>query len=337
MVTVLLLALVSSLLVVTPLAAQDDTPLDTAQALAAAGDFRQALEIYDDYLEENPDDAPVYAFRAQVHAALNNMEAAFADIKTALDTVTDEMTAGQILVLRAELHVRERDVDAAFDDLDEAISRSPDYALAYYNRGILHDGLGQTERALADYTQAVELAPDVVNPYLRRARIYTLQDDLQAAIADYDSVIALEPEEAQPYLLRAHLYFQEEDTLAAAGDYAQWLLLIETRRETHTQTAQQRSRRLPMRFGQVHEVPFTGIAGQRLTVTAISRSVDPLIVVYDPDGVPLVADDDSGGGLNAAITGFSLPQTGEYTLITGHARGGWDGIVLLSLSLTELI
>jgi hypothetical protein len=52
----------------------------------------------------------------------------------------------------------------------------------------------------------------------------------------------------------------------------------------------------------------------------------------------LIADDDSGGNMNAAITNYELPQEGEYTLIIGHAAGMQDtpGDIRISVELAAL-
>ena len=320
---------------VSPIAAQDD-PLMTALRLIRAGDFEQAITIYDDYLADNPDDAEVYAFRALVYAELEDYDTAFEGIQTALD-VAEATQTPQILALRAELYVRSGEIDLAIADYDSAVELDPEYAVAYYNRGILYDGLEDYDHALADYTQVITLMPDAINTYLSRARIYSLQENAQAALDDYDTVIGLNPDLPEPYIMRGHANTLAENTQSAAADYAEWLLHIETERRTHTQVSADLNRRLVMRFGQIHELPFEGIAGQHLSVTANSPTVDSLVVLLGPDDRPLVADDDSGDDLNAAILNFALPETGRYTLIVGHARGGWDGITALSLSLSQVL
>ena len=49
------------------------------------------------------------------------------------------------------------DNKAAIDDYDQAIKLKPDYALAYYNRGIARNALGDKQSAILDYQKAAEL------------------------------------------------------------------------------------------------------------------------------------------------------------------------------------
>ncbi len=60
---------------------------------------------------------------------------------------------------------------------------------------------------------------------------------------------------------------------------------------------------------------FAGAAGDVVTVSVTSDNYDPYVVLLAPDGEELAADDDSGGGLNARIAGYSLAADGDYTLV----------------------
>src|SRR5690606_15369818 len=77
--------------------------------------------------------------------------------------------------------------------------------------------------------------------------------------------------------------------------------------------------------GRIYSIPFSAQAGQVISAAAISMAenppVDPLLVIIGTDNRPLVANDDSGNSMNAAITGYTLPADGEYTLLVGHAAG----------------
>lgn len=53
---------------------------------------------------------------------------------------------------------RDREALAA---LGQALEAKPDFAAAYANRGILHDRMGEHERALTDYRRALELDPEL--------------------------------------------------------------------------------------------------------------------------------------------------------------------------------
>jgi hypothetical protein len=65
-----------------------------------------------------------------------------------------------------------------------------------------------------------------------------------------------------------------------------------------------------------HVYTFNGAAGQVVNISSsrVSGSVDPLLTLYGPEGVPLALDDNSGGGTAAQLTNIELPQDGLYSI-----------------------
>ncbi len=66
----------------------------------------------------------------------------------------------------------------------------------------------------------------------------------------------------------------------------------------------------------VHVYSFDGETGQIISVqmTGVSGQVDPVLTLYSPDGAPLAADDDSGGGRVALLRHIHLPENGIYSI-----------------------
>ena len=60
----------------------------------------------------------------------------------------------------------------AIDELNEAIRLNPQFAEAYYNRGIAYYDLGQHERAIEDFDEAVRLNPQDAEAYYNRGNAY---------------------------------------------------------------------------------------------------------------------------------------------------------------------
>ena len=59
-------------------------------------------------------------------------------------------------------------LDSAFKDYEEAIRLDPQFASAYYNRGLAYHRLGQSERAMQDYEEAVRLDPQYADSYYEK-------------------------------------------------------------------------------------------------------------------------------------------------------------------------
>lgn len=76
---------------------------------------------------------------------------------------------------------------------------------------------------------------------------------------------------------------------------------------------------------------FEGTAGDLVTIRLESEAFDALLELRDAAGLLLAANDDAGGGTNALINEFSLPQTGTYTIVTTTFSGKHDAAYTLTL------
>lgn len=95
------------------------------------------------------------------------------------------------------------------------------------------------------------------------------------------------------------------------------------------------------------QVPFTfaGTAGDLITITMTSPQtdgprLDSFLELRGPDGAVLTTDDDSAGNLNSRIEPFTLPTTGNYTIIatrfmqeTGTSIGDFELVVSIAEAL----
>ena len=191
---------------------------------------------------------------------------------------------------------------------------------------------------MADFDHAIELNPNDDQAYADRALLHQSQSDLTGALDDISNAIRINPQVSQYYLMRGGLHALAENASSSAGDYLHWLVLNQTRylKAPNTLTSSQ-AFTVQMAPGWVYVIPFKVTAGQTISVAASGTTpqdrVDPLLVILDIHGDPLVGDDDSGGNYNAAINSYVIPEDGEYTLILGGAGGGDQGDITVSLNL----
>ena len=85
--------------------------------------------------------------------------------------------------------------------------------------------------------------------------------------------------------------------------------------------------------GQRCEHTFAGRAGQTVNI-AMRRtggSIDPLIELRGPDGYRIASDDDSDGRLNSALRGYTLEQSGTYTVVARSFDPAASGAYQLSV------
>jgi tetratricopeptide (TPR) repeat protein len=112
------------------------------------------------------------------------------------------------------------DYREALINYDRAIALNPNYASAYYNRGLLkQDQLNDPQGALADYNKAIALKSDLIEAYSNRGVLKYQMNDPQGALADYNKVIALKPDDAITYNNRGNLKDDLNDPQGALADY----------------------------------------------------------------------------------------------------------------------
>jgi uncharacterized repeat protein (TIGR01451 family) len=68
--------------------------------------------------------------------------------------------------------------------------------------------------------------------------------------------------------------------------------------------------------GDIDNYYFNGTAGQRITLrmNRTSGSIDPYLELFSPTGFRVAFNDNGGGGVNALINGYLLPQNGLYVI-----------------------
>ncbi len=104
-------------------------------------------------------------------------------------------------------------------------------AIAYNNRGVAYDQLGDYDRAVADYQEALSLKPDDTMArrnlrvvLVRRGVALANTGEYQRALTDLSRAIELGPDKAIAWLRRAQVRMESGDLEGAAAD------LVEARR-----------------------------------------------------------------------------------------------------------
>lgn len=82
----------------------------------------------------------------------------------------------------------------------ELITRNPNNANHYSNRGLVYFQSGQLTAAIADYNRAIELNPRLDSAYNNRANYYAAQGQFLEAILDYDIALDLNPANVRAWI-----------------------------------------------------------------------------------------------------------------------------------------
>jgi tetratricopeptide (TPR) repeat protein len=158
--------------------------------LIAQGDTEQAVRVYRQILDDEPDFPQVHTRLSYCYHVVGDSDSSLREAKAALAQNADDpvahLNAGIVLL---EMHKP----DAAKLEFQESIRSKPDYALAYVNLAGLLDELRDHQGAVAMYKKAIALQPNDVNAHYNLGVAYGEAEDYVAAIREYREAKRLDP------------------------------------------------------------------------------------------------------------------------------------------------
>lgn len=126
---------------------------------------------------------------------------------------------------RADHYVRIGNYELAMTDLNRAIKVSPEYAAAYYSRGVLHQFSKNYNKAVEDYSKAIAYKPDYFEAYNNRGNLYSESGNSELALADYTSALSIDKNSVYAYLNRGIEYYHKGELEMALQDFLKALYL----------------------------------------------------------------------------------------------------------------
>ncbi len=208
-----------------------------------------------------------------------------------------------------------------------------------FARGYAYSMVDEHALAAQDYSFVLQQNADDLAALNNRCWAYSEIGNFGGALDDCNRLMALAADADYPYLNRGIVYEKMGDMGAAMKDYVEWIKRIKTNVIRNDNLAWEGSLDVPMSEGIVYVFPFTASADQEIMVSAISSQrdldADPLVLILDPDGLPLTANDDTGDWWDSYLQ-FRAPVTGEYAVVLTHAGGSTEGRVEVSFDVAGM-
>ena len=205
-----------------------------------------------------------------------------------------------------------------------------------FARGYAYSMIDEHARAAQDYSTVLQNDPLETSALNNRCWAYSEIGQFDRALQDCDSLIELSEGEAYPYLNRGIVYEKMGDMDAALEDYVEYMKRVKQRVIRNENLVWEGSLEVPMEEGLIYVFPFNASAGQDVVVSATSiqrdLDADPLVVILDPQGDALIANDDTGEWWDSHVR-FRAPVSGEYAVVLTHAGGSTEGMIEVEFDL----
>jgi tetratricopeptide (TPR) repeat protein len=206
----------------------------------------------------------------------------------------------------------------------------------YFGRAYAYSMIDEHALAAQDYAVVLQERPDDLGALNNRCWAYSEIGEFGLALDDCNRLMSLVPDADYPYLNRGIVLEKMGEMDAALDDYVEWIQRKKRRVIRNDNLVWEGSLEVPMAEGHVYVFPFSASAGQEVVITAISSQrdvdADPLVLILDPDGKPLTANDDTGEWWDSYVH-FRAPVSGEYAVVLTHAGGSTEGRVEVSFDI----
>lgn len=324
------------------------------------GDYDVAIADYEQWLALRPNCAVAYGNRAYMYMDLGRHDDALVDFNRAIEL---DPTLAYVFEGREEYYSLYdepgyalhdiyignglRDYDdgdyghAVYEFTRSINNTSPyndytyEFAIAYFNLGRAHIELGNLDLAADAFEEALILNPNLVHALIGQGDLLARQGQWEEALSKYDLAVMRRPQLAEGYLKRADAHTALGHASAAAADYWAWVQTSEVRPIIWNYYTDGDPFIIHLEDTWTYYIRITGEAGQLLNVTAetlpVNNPVDPLLILLDPAGNPLAANNDrTDDTVNADLQNVILPASGKYTLVVSYALIG-DGPAAITI------
>jgi tetratricopeptide (TPR) repeat protein len=125
--------------------------------------------------------------------------------------------------IQGRAYVRKKQYDRALTAFSKAIDKNPEYARAYFARGLIHLYYHDRDRdrALSDFNKAIEIDPKLGDAYAERAMVYLAKEEYDRARADVQKAQDLGVQMSPGFLDAVRKGPERKRKSGAAGDERQ--------------------------------------------------------------------------------------------------------------------
>jgi serine/threonine protein kinase len=186
-----------------PIATNSGEQIELANQHTKRKEYEKALLIFNEIIRLDPKNSRAFFGRGDVFRLSGRYDPAIADYTVAIEL---ESGRGEYYSARGDCWKNKNELKRAVTDYDCAIARQEvPWAAAFVERGKIHEGLRNYNKALADYRHATEIDQWCDEAFFQCARLSLIradarQGDIHRAVVAAETACALENHENAGYL-----------------------------------------------------------------------------------------------------------------------------------------
>jgi tetratricopeptide (TPR) repeat protein len=169
-----------------------------AKRLNVSKNSRDALQVLDNAISYNPNNAQAFYEKAWANNELNRAGMAETNLKNALKVNPNYLAADQEL---AYTYKKQKKYELAIAQYEKIVETHPNHYKSYYELGWLANEMKQYDRAVEVLSKAIELnINNFYQPYSERVLANKRLGKLDAVVQDYEKLSEMFPANADyPY------------------------------------------------------------------------------------------------------------------------------------------
>nr|XP_048271664.1 tetratricopeptide repeat protein 6 isoform X1 [Myodes glareolus]XP_048271666.1 tetratricopeptide repeat protein 6 isoform X1 [Myodes glareolus] len=199
------------------------TPIQQALIYSFCENHDKAISVLEGVTATRPE-ISTYALLAKAQMKAKKIKEALRIFKKALEMFSSSDKGPNAITVLAEClynlglcYMEEGNLQMAFDSFTKAVKANPDFADAFYHRGLCKVKLNK-DNSILDFNRAITLNPKHYQAYLSRVAYYGLKGRYSKAILNCNEAIRLYPESVRAYICRGVLKYYNRSYKLAITD-----------------------------------------------------------------------------------------------------------------------
>lgn len=175
-----------------------------ASKLFQQGKYEEAVKLYQEAVEKNPDD-PIYFYNLGIaYMRLNKIDEAIEALKKMIEIQPESFLALKYL---GELYAKKGDYEKSSKYFNQAVKISSDDPEAYYNLGISLMNSGDYPGALEAFEKSIHSQKDYADSYYQLGLLYLNQNKLDKALEAFEKFLQISPDDSKASMARNMIEF----------------------------------------------------------------------------------------------------------------------------------